>query len=559
MFDVEFKQGMSVWPLLTVELLSFVQQDFTGVFEFFDLPGIDEATVNNLVYIDIVESVRRCVYAIVPIVSLKQISTNHWRSILPNIVGTAIETPLVICTHLDQVDHKNDNVEVLRSIAWKVLNLKSDNADVASKCVCCSSLLGFGAQRLLSLTLAQNTKPSFESIFDESRYTPEYECATQICGVGRSARRNYERLSFDEWRDELDDVIDRSGVKRAVSQFTNVLLNAQSAALSAGIANIDFIFTRILDVRKSALQRLGRTREECEVSKKAFDAAKKEINAAKRSWIARDRNLRENASGAIEDAFLELEANLLQSARDNFKKELDSFKKEHGAEGISNLSLERVRFNDESKSKLFLSGFQPKAVFAMELIKNQFIERTRRNIVDQQITSQIDFLSQCLSSRLDGTQKGAIIGRIIAETVNIPAETKNVSLSDLFQYCRQRVRETFDKGCGKTGENFYSVIDEKKVIDSLKRTAIDPLVSDIRRMAVPEFNRLMNDGRDEVESVIKKLLEKEDRDFAKELANKDTPPSPKDVAAAVASYLNFSAAASAIGELRSQYEKHSAT
>ncbi|EJD00262.1 uncharacterized protein FOMMEDRAFT_170228 [Fomitiporia mediterranea MF3/22] len=550
MFDVPFKQDMSVWPLLIVKFSSFTQKNFVGAFEVFDLPGIDEATVNAI------EAVRGCVYAIVPVVSLKDVSKNHWRSILPNVVGSAIETPLIICTHLDQFAQKNNDVEMLRNTAWKVMNPGSGNEDVASKCICCSSLLGFGAQRLLSLMLTQGTKPVFESIFDESRRTPESQvrmvlcfssdstpkatvkCATQICGAGQSARRNYERLSLDEWKDELDGVINQSGRHCLQESLTSISYSQGFLMHKDQLCNV-----------------WGEPVQNASSAKRLFDRAKKQIDIARRLWRNNETSLHDEAVNDIDSAFDELKAKLHKSIQENFQKEMEQ-SREHV---IPSTSLGTFRFDDEQKIREFSEAFQPKAIFALETIKNEFLQRVRKDHVDKQVMKQVDYLAQSLSNRLDGAQKDAIIGRVIAETTNVPARVKEASLSELYNNCRQRIRDVLKIDCWKSRIVYYEAIVESKLIETLEEMTIDPLISEMRKLAMPEFERLMDRGRKEIESAINDMLKKEESDYKKELTTKGIPPSPEDIASSIATYLNFSAAASAMGELKSQYEKHSGT
>ena len=96
-----------------------------------------------------------------------------------------------------------------------------------------------------------------------------------------------------------------------------------------------------------------------------------------------------------------------------------------------------------------METFQPKAIFALETIKSDFLQRVRQDHVDKQVMKQVNYLAQRLSDRLDGEQKDAIIERVIAETTNVPAGVKEASLSDLYNSCRQRIRDVLKIDCWK--------------------------------------------------------------------------------------------------------------
>ncbi|KAI5116359.1 hypothetical protein M0805_002395 [Coniferiporia weirii] len=579
-FGVEIPVGGKNWPLITVEFDSLRDEHLDGVFEFYDLPGMGEFTEYYLGFQELINVVAREVNAIVPIVSLKEVSKNDWRTELPQMleVSTGLREPsLIICTHRDQVETEGD----LKTQTGRVLNVFSSpssriSGGIKTQCVSCSSRLGLGAQTLLKLS--RNCKPGYDEIFNES--VPEVcrTCARHILGNSRVSKRTYERFSDDDWRSELRETLVESGLTEAMDQFiTTMAKTAQSEALLRGITSVSRLVHKMTTLQSETLIRMRRTKSECEEAREGFRKAERKIQGAQRSWEVEENRLRSEAMETIRRAFDELERECVNSAGAMFgQAEVQSLSKHQNVAPYQSING-TLRFSNEHHSTELLRDVLGTAQSTLESKKGITVFKLRREAVDEEIRKQLDFLCAAVQSGL-GDAQSALASRLDTEMGSIGLSIREVPFTEFSQKASTKAVEWSEGSCWERSrvseplieyvltllntvieqninqKSEYTDVAREKVICLLQDEVIRPFIANLRTSADTAFTRMMELGRDVARGSVNTLLKEEKSRYELELSKKDTEPSQKEIASSVAAHMNLLSAAAALQRLEVETE-----
>ncbi|KAG8761521.1 hypothetical protein FRC14_002708 [Serendipita sp. 396] len=270
-----FGVGTTDWPLLTLEFPSLSGQKMQGIFEFIDLPGMGEHLQR---FENLVKTVAKRSDAVVPIVSLLNMQHDGSLQTLPGIINACdLECNAVICTNLDRVN--SDNEERQNSLVTGAF-WPNRSAPPQPGIIRCSALMGISAQTLLAMS--QNELPVFETFWKPN---VGYHAAYNI--LGKTGKKAYKRLEYDEWMEEIREQITESGLPDAIeASFEGIV---KQARLRTTLQELRYVY-RIVCNRTNdysrILQGARRTKAEYDQAKERFKRDKESYNKLLDEWEA---------------------------------------------------------------------------------------------------------------------------------------------------------------------------------------------------------------------------------------------------------------------------------
>ncbi|KAI5115401.1 hypothetical protein M0805_004072 [Coniferiporia weirii] len=552
-FGVDFRAEGKTWPVLTVEFDSLRDEALDGQFEFYDLPGMGESGESYLGFQELIGIIAREVNAIVPIVSLKEVSKNDWRTTLPRILETSTglrQPSLVICTHRDQVETAH-----LETQTNQVLNVFNGTGSVReslqTQCVSCSSRLGFGARTLLNMS--RDCKPEYGSIFNESVPEACRSCARHILGASeRTLKKKFDRYSNEDWISELNDVLEESGLTGAMNQFTVTMARtAQKEALLRGIKSISHLVREISSLQQETLLRLGRTKAECDLAKQAFVESERKIKDARDSWKHEEEMLRTRAMTNVHEAFLELEHECVSSVclfLCESEKQFAAKRKDGSSYNNANGTL---KFAEKKLLEEFLQDVCKTTENELEARKGYSIPKMKRDIIDAEIELQLDILRAKITIKLGGAQR-KLLTKLDTEMGAIRESIRETSVKELLlrtsheadnlPWFLRWIRIFW-------GQHYDYTVSELTILLFLQDSVIRPYLASLRASAEDVFRRTMTLGANIAHNAVNELLNEEKLAYELELSKKGTEPSQTKVAAAFTAHMNLVSAEAALRNL----------
>ncbi|KAI5116211.1 hypothetical protein M0805_005927 [Coniferiporia weirii] len=537
-FGVDVPVEGKNWPTITVEFDSLRDEILDGEFEFYDLPGMGESSENYLGFEEL------------------EVSKNDWRTALPQILETSTglrQPPLVICTHRDQVEGRH-----LKTQTNQVLNVFSSGENMASfktQCVACSSRLGFGARILLNMS--RECKPEYDSIFNESISEACRSCARSILGDSeRMSRRTYGRFSDEDWKLELVETLEESGLTEATKQFTVTMAKrAQTEALQRGIKSMSRLIHELSTLKSETLLRLRRTKAECTQARSDFVEAEKKVKTAQESWKAREKRLRSRAIVNVSEAFDEFKENCLSSTGSIFRKTEERFINRHKDDGLSYQNVGGVlKFAEEKVFEEFIQDIMKETENVLEAERRFVVPKMRREIIDEEIRDQLLDLCTRIDIKLGGAQR-SLFARLDTEMDDIRKSIRDAPTKDLLQMTSREVDKFpwFLRWIRSfwSQYNGYTIATET-VIQFLRDEVIQPYVASLKASAESAFGHMMELGADTALNSVDALLDAERLAYELELSKKGTEPSQTNVASAVVTHMNFVAAEAALHRLEAE-------
>ncbi|PVG00635.1 hypothetical protein CPB86DRAFT_181593 [Serendipita vermifera] len=191
-----------------------------GIYEFIDTPGIGES-FDRFEFESVLKLVAKDSDVIVPVVSFKELARSDWRK-LPDMVANNFgkQASTIVCTHLDQI-HGENLTEQMATVS-KVFWPRTPWHEAAHRIVPCSSLIGMSARSLIKRSTQH--KPSFESIWDPKGNKLEYHCAEKILGTGQPDMA-FTRMNTEIWMNTLEKELNKSGLPVAIRRLTKEMVD----------------------------------------------------------------------------------------------------------------------------------------------------------------------------------------------------------------------------------------------------------------------------------------------------------------------------------------------
>ncbi|KAI5115402.1 hypothetical protein M0805_001500 [Coniferiporia weirii] len=559
-FSVDFRAEGKNWPVLTVEFDSLRDEALDGQFEFYDLPGMGESGESYLGFQELIGKIALEVNAIVPIVSLKEVSKNDWRTTLPRILetSTGLRKPsLIICTHRDQVEDAH-----LETQTNQVLNVFNGTdrveENLQTQCVSCSSRLGFGARTLLNMS--RDCKPEYSSIFNDSVSEACRSCARHVLGGSEKTwKKKYDGYSNEYWISELNDALEESGLTGAMNQFTVTMARtAQKEALLRGVKSASHLVQEISALQQDTLLRLGRTKAECDLAEQAFAESERKIKDAKEEWKHQEGKLRSSAMENLNEAFVEFERECVSSAGPIFRESEVSVAARHK----DNLSYQNVdgtlKFARETSLRKFLRDILRATKVEMEAKRSFSVPKMKSEIIGGEIKQQLAILRAKIEVNLGSAQR-VLFNRLDIEMDVICKFVQETPVKELFRSTIQVVDELpwFARWIRIFWGKYYGyavAVTEADVVQVLQDEVIRPYVASLRASAEITFGRMMKHGADIACRLVDAHLNEECLAYELELSRKGTELSEGKIASTVAAHMNFVSAGAALRRLEAKLQ-----
>ncbi|KAH7919236.1 hypothetical protein BV22DRAFT_1041126 [Leucogyrophana mollusca] len=358
----------SSWPLLKVEFESLRDIDVKGDFEFIDLPGIGETTIGDGDHFEnLVRTVAKEANALVPIVSLKEISKDDWRQQLPHIIRTALghAPEHVLCTHLDQAakDRVEQQVASVAQVFWP----KGENS--VHRVLCCSSRLGMSARTLLHQS--KQKKPDYKDFFVEG--TPAYDCAEKILGVGNPEEK-YNQIGLDVWNEAIRAQLKESRLESAATDLTTgIVMKTRVNALQLEGERLRILVNKGITEERRNLLDLSLSPEELEKALLAFRKTKSQLETLLKEWPEKDSRERTTLSEKLDKA-----SELLMSRGNDIATEAieKTFKEPHWQMRVEQME-DDLKFRRKTEVELFLRSIQREMESLIASVKREFVSFVR--------------------------------------------------------------------------------------------------------------------------------------------------------------------------------------
>ncbi|KAH8104317.1 hypothetical protein DFH11DRAFT_1763226 [Phellopilus nigrolimitatus] len=530
---------------MTVEFESLRNVTPDGEFEIFDLPGVGEYVESHFGFQELINLVGQEVSAIIPIVSLKEVSKNDWSTALPKILRDTTgleEPPLIVCTHLDQVE----TPEHVNALIERVLSeFSSQSNDLKVECVACSSRLGLGAQILLKMS--QEGKPTYDNLFDENVPEPCRACAKHILGSSEKlARRSLRSLTDEDWRIALEETVVESGLEETVVRITrDVVGNAHSETLRRSLKSTALQFHKASLFHSSILLKMQHSREEAEELRDTFREAQRQIALVQESWDKEEQELRSNAKMRIENLLTELETRLTVKAKENYEDVKQVFILTHTEYEDYTKSEGQIRFCHWRSSEIVVQDVLKRMKRELELDMQAIVLKLQHETFREEITVQLNTLTSVIKNKLG--KDDFAVDKMVVETNYV-----NGAIEDLDPIDFSIQVSYVEIQAGLCFSDEYTLIREETLLQELYEQMIRPSVASLRVSAESALERTMQVGRTAAKSAIAQFLHDEEMKFKLELSKRRREPSQMEVASTVAAYLNFVSAEAAMQELEKQ-------
>ncbi|KAH7927606.1 hypothetical protein BV22DRAFT_268537 [Leucogyrophana mollusca] len=342
------------YPLLKIEFEALRDEQFEGVFEFIDLPGVGESDDSFHSFEDLVRGVAKEVDAVVPVVSFKEVSKDDWRQQLPDIIKVA----------KDRVE------EQMASVAKAFWPRK---LDAQHRILGCSSRMGFSARSLLRHS--RSAKPQFNEIWCEDAI--EYDCAEKILGT-HEPESTFHNLSFEVWNKAVSDQLTRSGLQSTIKRLvTEMVISSHQRALVEEGSRIAKQIRKAISNQHRLLLSMHRSTEAREQAYRTFEKARSDYQGVLAEWALTAADLQMTSSRKLKAGFQLLEREGTTVAYQAIENTEKANRTTLSAQRAEINDLGELVFQDVHAAEMFLQQVQVHMNKSLSYLKRKFVDFVR--------------------------------------------------------------------------------------------------------------------------------------------------------------------------------------